>query len=368
MTAIVGDITKLQGYDVIINPTNTDLKAPIFFSKSVDRAVRQEAGASLETELEKIGSCDKGEAIITDAYNLPCKRIIHTVGPEWSDDGTERVFLENCYNNVLTLAKKENLRKIAIPSISTGNHEYPFEQAAEIAVESVERFCKENPDAFEEITFVFLDSDKTIKDEYDKLLSRKDIKPLGYYSLSVELKSYDEKQARKLLLDLIDDKLNKKAALRLCLREIIGKLPDKSPEELLLFISHHELIRRTLISFINDHVLKKQSNDTKDLRIKDFSFRCEEENVLRLVVEIENLDFTELINKVCQSKDLKDGENKNLIFILSIVNRNISEEAKSKVLTGIVNDLQEEIGNILEETLNKKFNLKVEVGHIELLR
>ena len=124
-----GDIT-LEDIDVIVNAANTSL----FGGGGVDGAVHKAAGPGVLEECRKIGGCPIGDAVITNAGNLKAKRIIHAVGPIWhgGNDG-ESAALINAYKNSFLLAKKENLRSIAFPAISTGAYGYPIEEAAKIA-------------------------------------------------------------------------------------------------------------------------------------------------------------------------------------------------------------------------------------------
>jgi O-acetyl-ADP-ribose deacetylase (regulator of RNase III) len=84
------------------------------------------------------GPCPAGEAVVTGAYALPCRRVIHTVGPVWrGGDRSEPALLASCYRNSLLLAEQEGLVSVAFPNISTGVYGYPKEPAAEIAINTV---------------------------------------------------------------------------------------------------------------------------------------------------------------------------------------------------------------------------------------
>ena len=124
----------------------------------VDGAIHKAAGKGLYEECKVLNGCETGEAKMTDAYNLGCKKIIHTIGPIWEYGcANEEELLKKCYQNCLDLAVENNLRTIAFPSISTGSYNFPIKLAAKIALDTVKHYIEQNPEAFDEIRFVLLD-------------------------------------------------------------------------------------------------------------------------------------------------------------------------------------------------------------------
>lgn len=141
---IKGDITKLKA-DAIVNAANSNLTG----GGGVDGAIHRAGGPSILEECRMIvasqGGCKTGEAVITTAGHLPAKFVIHTVGPVWNGGKKkERELLAACYQNSLKLAVEYKLSSIAFSNISTGIYGYPKKEAAEVAINTVSEFLKQN--------------------------------------------------------------------------------------------------------------------------------------------------------------------------------------------------------------------------------
>lgn len=150
----LGDITRCNDVDVVVNPANPSLLG----GGGADGAIHRAAGPELLEECKQIGGCNHGDAVITNAYNLPCKKIIHTVGPIWEGgNNNEPEILYSCYIQCLQLAKDNGLRRIAFPSIATGAYGFPTREAAKIAFSAMTTFLSENPNSFDEIQMVLYD-------------------------------------------------------------------------------------------------------------------------------------------------------------------------------------------------------------------
>ena len=129
------DITKLR-VDAIVNAANSRLQN----GSGVNGAVHEAAGHSLMPALAIHKGCETGSAKVTEAFELPCKRIIHAVGPVFGVDFAAKKLLRSCYRTSLELAAEHKFKTIAFSCISTGVYEYPSDEAAKVAVNEAKKF------------------------------------------------------------------------------------------------------------------------------------------------------------------------------------------------------------------------------------
>ena len=168
-----GDITRLE-IDAIVNAANSQmLGCFVPCHRCIDNAIHSAAGMELRQECyhqmkeKKIryGSQYEeptGQAMLTKGYNLPANYVIHTVGPIVGYGLTEglKQDLKHCYESILECCLAHQIRSVAFCCISTGEFHFPNDEAAKIAVETVDEYLLKNPQAFDKIVF-------TVYKEYD---------------------------------------------------------------------------------------------------------------------------------------------------------------------------------------------------------
>ncbi len=161
-----GDITTLA-VDAIVNAANSQmLGCFVPCHGCIDNAIHTYAGVQLRLECARIMAGQRGEeptgrAKLTNAYNLPCRYVLHTVGP------IVRGAVTQADRACLELAEASGLHSVAFCCISTGEFRFPNELAAEIAIQTVGEWQRQNPDKIEVIFNVFKDRDYAI---YKRLL------------------------------------------------------------------------------------------------------------------------------------------------------------------------------------------------------
>ncbi len=169
-----GDITKLS-CDAIVNAANSQmLGCFVPMHACIDNCIHTFAGVQLRYECNKIMNEFRKQygddyeqpvavPIITEGYNLPAKKVIHVAGPIVTGKLTKSLEqdLKKCYKNILDICLENNFRSVAFCCISTGVFRFPNERAAEIAVETVTNWLKQNGNKIDRVVFnVFKQEDK----------------------------------------------------------------------------------------------------------------------------------------------------------------------------------------------------------------
>ena len=164
-----GDITQ-ETTDAIVNPANSSL----MHGGGAALAIAVKGGAEIQRQsnkiIKKIGKVPTGKAVITDAGQLPCKFVIHTVGPIWGE-GDEAAKLKKAILSSLTMAELYNLKSISIPAVSSGVYGFPKAECAKILLATAIEFLKQPDIGLNEIVMCNHDEQTTrLFLEQEKLL------------------------------------------------------------------------------------------------------------------------------------------------------------------------------------------------------
>ena len=207
------DITKIK-CDAIVDPTD------IHYSHGggVDAAIHEAAGEELSRACMEQGALEVGKAVITSAFSLPCKYVIHTVGPRWrGGENGEEALLRSCYLESLKLATANKCKSIAIPLIASGTFGFPKDKVLKIAVDEISNFLLENEMLVYIVVFdktsysisekLFSDVTSFIEDTYEderflfkaKRMEMCDCAPCPSGSLDDMLRQIDESFSQMLL-------------------------------------------------------------------------------------------------------------------------------------------------------------------------
>lgn len=157
LETVTGDITRQADLDAVVNAANAQLMP----GGGVAGAIHRAAGPELADACRAMAPISPGQAVITDAFGLPNRWIIHCLGPRYGIDEPSDTLLADCYRNALRLAEEYGMEGIGFPALSTGAFGYPFEDASRVALDSVDDVLAELQRPPQLVRFVFFsDSDR----------------------------------------------------------------------------------------------------------------------------------------------------------------------------------------------------------------
>lgn len=136
---VQGDIASQPDMESIVNAANARLMP----GSGVAGAIHSAAGPELARECESLAPIAPGQAVMTGGHGLPNPYVIHCLGPVYGVDEPSAELLGNCYRNALMLADQKGLTSVAFPAISTGVFGYPVEEAARVAVATIQSTARE---------------------------------------------------------------------------------------------------------------------------------------------------------------------------------------------------------------------------------
>jgi O-acetyl-ADP-ribose deacetylase len=153
---VQGDIAAQDDLTAVVNAANAELLP----GGGVAGAIHSAAGPKLAEECRKLAPITPGDAVLTGAYDLPNRYVIHCLGPVYGADEPADRYLAACYRNALTIAEKAGIDSIGFPSISTGVFGYPMQEAAEVAFNTIHSMLKKLR-SVRHIRFVLFDEEAT---------------------------------------------------------------------------------------------------------------------------------------------------------------------------------------------------------------
>lgn len=148
-----GDIARQHDVEAVVNAANARLRT----GGGVAGALHRAAGPELAEACAPQAPIHPGEAVITDAYGLPNRHVIHCLGPVYGVDEPSDTLLADCYRNALALAQRHGIERLAFPALSTGAFGYPAAEAARIALSTVLTTLPHCP-AIRRVRFVLFDA------------------------------------------------------------------------------------------------------------------------------------------------------------------------------------------------------------------
>lgn len=151
ITAVVGNLIKQSDCDAIVNSAHTSMLA----GSGVCGVIHRAAGKEFEAFGKQFAPLTLAQAVVTPAFNLNIKYIIHVNAPRYHSEADPLLMLRRALNNIFTLAEQNQIERIALPAIGTGIYGFPMSDAIKIYADAAKAFGAE--EVLKEIRFVFID-------------------------------------------------------------------------------------------------------------------------------------------------------------------------------------------------------------------
>lgn len=297
-----GDITTLS-CDAIVNAANSQMLGCFCPCHGcIDNAIHTYAGVELRLEcaeiMKKQGHAEPtGKAKITKAYNLPCKYVLHTVGPIISDKPSEHdeQLLASCYLSCLKLADENKISSIAFCCISTGEFHFSNDRAAEIAVQTVKQYKEEKPNE----AYLTEKGIENIKSNLAKVIFRQDL--ISIYQKQTEHRDKLRAEARDIVEDLvskIDSEIYISASVQHKLLELADRLSMTRGKKVYGYLKPD-------VKAIVDSIVDELANDDRIKKLYDLWYE-QKENTIRTYTDeipdriplVDNNEFKSIKNAV----------------------------------------------------------------------
>lgn len=231
------DITKMK-VCAIVNPTNEKLEP----TGGTDLAIHKAAGDKLTEYCGKIGACSVGKAVITPAFNLECKYILHTAGPVWDSSDKASELLESCYKSCLELAEKHGCESVAFPLISSGAYGFPKDKVLKIATKTVSDFLYDHEmtvfivvydkDSYEISNKIYSDVKSYIDDNYVSVVFDEVRRAQSDYGAVLPQASYSRNDFEEKRQKNVNKEKIKKAKLKDCVVKLFPSFADEDEFDL----------------------------------------------------------------------------------------------------------------------------------------
>ncbi|WP_376693912.1 macro domain-containing protein [Wenzhouxiangella sp. EGI_FJ10409] len=158
---VEGDIARQPDLDAVVNAANAELMP----GGGVAGALHRAAGPKLADACRPLAPIEPGQAVVTEAFDLPNRWVIHVLGPRYGIDNPSDELLATGYRNVLRLAEEKGIQSLGSPALSAGAFGYPLEEAARIAVQTVRDHLPST------LRFRFVLFDAGTKDVFSRLVT-----------------------------------------------------------------------------------------------------------------------------------------------------------------------------------------------------